>query len=37
MCVSQEEKVYVQQRVRENAELLWDLIANKGACFYIAG
>ncbi|XP_036973433.1 NADPH-dependent diflavin oxidoreductase 1 [Acanthopagrus latus] len=33
----QEEKVYVQQRVRENAELLWDLIANKGACFYIAG
>uniref|UniRef100_A0A671UZG8 NADPH-dependent diflavin oxidoreductase 1 n=1 Tax=Sparus aurata TaxID=8175 RepID=A0A671UZG8_SPAAU len=32
-----EEKVYVQQRVRENAELLWDLIANKGACFYIAG
>nr|XP_046230937.1 NADPH-dependent diflavin oxidoreductase 1 [Scatophagus argus] len=33
----QEEKVYVQHRVRENAELLWDLIANKGACFYIAG
>ncbi|KAM7393353.1 hypothetical protein PAMA_008150 [Pampus argenteus] len=33
----QEEKVYVQQRVRENAELLWDLITNRGACFYIAG
>uniref|UniRef100_UPI0037E89305 NADPH-dependent diflavin oxidoreductase 1 n=1 Tax=Semicossyphus pulcher TaxID=241346 RepID=UPI0037E89305 len=33
----QEEKVYVQHRVRENAELLWDLIANKNACFYIAG
>ncbi|KAM4527105.1 NADPH-dependent diflavin oxidoreductase 1 [Odontesthes bonariensis] len=33
----QEEKVYVQHRVRENAALLWDLIANKGACFYIAG
>ncbi|KAL3041269.1 hypothetical protein OYC64_019463 [Pagothenia borchgrevinki] len=33
----QEEKVYVQQRVRENAELLWDLIANRSACFYIAG
>ncbi|KAF3848689.1 hypothetical protein F7725_015186 [Dissostichus mawsoni] len=32
-----EEKVYVQQRVRENAELLWDLIANRSACFYIAG
>ncbi|KAM9338279.1 NADPH-dependent diflavin oxidoreductase 1 [Symphorus nematophorus] len=33
----QEEKVYVQHRVKENAELLWDLIANKSACFYIAG
>ncbi|XP_061657620.1 NADPH-dependent diflavin oxidoreductase 1 isoform X2 [Syngnathoides biaculeatus] len=33
----QEEKVYVQQRVRENATLIWDLIANKGAYFYIAG
>ncbi|CAN9504750.1 unnamed protein product [Ophioblennius macclurei] len=33
----QEEKVYVQHRVRENAELLWDLVANQNACFYIAG
>ncbi|KAM6903006.1 NADPH-dependent diflavin oxidoreductase 1 [Xenentodon cancila] len=33
----QEEKVYVQHRVRENAALLWDLISNKSACFYIAG
>lgn len=33
----QEEKVYVQHRVRENAELLWDLIANRSGCFYIAG
>uniref|UniRef100_A0A8P4G019 NADPH-dependent diflavin oxidoreductase 1 n=2 Tax=Dicentrarchus labrax TaxID=13489 RepID=A0A8P4G019_DICLA len=33
----QEDKVYVQHRVRENAGLLWDLIANKSACFYIAG
>lgn len=33
----QEEKVYVQHRVRENAKLLWDLITNKNACFYIAG
>ncbi|XP_028273698.1 NADPH-dependent diflavin oxidoreductase 1 [Parambassis ranga] len=33
----QEEKVYVQHRVRENAKLLWDMIANKNACFYIAG
>lgn len=33
----QEEKVYVQHRVRENAELLWDLIANRNGCFYIAG
>ncbi|XP_077441954.1 NADPH-dependent diflavin oxidoreductase 1 [Vanacampus margaritifer] len=33
----QEEKVYVQQRLRENASLIWDLVANKGAYFYIAG
>ncbi|XP_012708989.2 NADPH-dependent diflavin oxidoreductase 1 [Fundulus heteroclitus] len=33
----QEEKVYVQHRVKENAALLWDLIANQNACFYIAG
>ncbi|XP_061655969.1 NADPH-dependent diflavin oxidoreductase 1 isoform X2 [Phyllopteryx taeniolatus] len=33
----QEEKVYVQHRVRENATLIWDMIANKGAYFYIAG
>uniref|UniRef100_A0A8C5HE80 NADPH-dependent diflavin oxidoreductase 1 n=1 Tax=Gouania willdenowi TaxID=441366 RepID=A0A8C5HE80_GOUWI len=33
----QEEKSYVQHRVRDNAELLWDLITHKNACFYIAG
>ncbi|XP_049594437.1 NADPH-dependent diflavin oxidoreductase 1 isoform X2 [Syngnathus scovelli] len=33
----QEEKVYVQHCLRENPELIWDLIANKGAYFYIAG
>ncbi|XP_072310185.1 NADPH-dependent diflavin oxidoreductase 1 [Eucyclogobius newberryi] len=33
----QEEKVYVQHRIRENAELLMDLIVNQNACFYIAG
>ncbi|KAM4720085.1 NADPH-dependent diflavin oxidoreductase 1 isoform 2-T2 [Anableps anableps] len=33
----QEEKVYVQHRVKENAALLWDLITNKNGCFYIAG
>ncbi|CAJ1071062.1 NADPH-dependent diflavin oxidoreductase 1 [Xyrichtys novacula] len=33
----QEEKIYVQHRVKENAKLLWDLITNKNACFYIAG
>ncbi|XP_061581946.1 NADPH-dependent diflavin oxidoreductase 1 [Cololabis saira] len=33
----QEEKVYVQHRVQENAALLWDLISKKGACVYIAG
>ncbi|XP_056288353.1 NADPH-dependent diflavin oxidoreductase 1 isoform X3 [Pseudoliparis swirei] len=33
----QEEKVYVQRRVKEKAALLWDSIANRNACFYIAG
>ncbi|XP_056874535.1 NADPH-dependent diflavin oxidoreductase 1 isoform X5 [Takifugu flavidus] len=33
----QQEKVYVQHRVLENAKLLWDLIASKNGCFYIAG
>uniref|UniRef100_A0A674P3N3 NADPH-dependent diflavin oxidoreductase 1 n=1 Tax=Takifugu rubripes TaxID=31033 RepID=A0A674P3N3_TAKRU len=32
-----QEKVYVQHRVLENAKLLWDLIASKNGCFYIAG
>lgn len=32
----QEEKVYVQHRIAEHRQLLWDLI-NKGAYFYIAG
>ncbi|KAI4875766.1 hypothetical protein NFI96_024282, partial [Prochilodus magdalenae] len=33
----QEDKIYVQHRVKEQAKLLWDLIANKSAVFYIAG
>ncbi|XP_060923388.1 NADPH-dependent diflavin oxidoreductase 1 [Limanda limanda] len=33
----QEEKVYVQHRVTENAKLLWDLLVNQRGCFYIAG
>lgn len=33
----QEDKVYVQHLIRDNAPLLWDLITNKLACFYIAG
>ncbi|XP_020781782.1 NADPH-dependent diflavin oxidoreductase 1 [Boleophthalmus pectinirostris] len=33
----QEDKVYVQHRISENAELLMHLIASKNACFYIAG
>ncbi|XP_048876951.1 NADPH-dependent diflavin oxidoreductase 1 [Brienomyrus brachyistius] len=33
----QEDKVYVQHRVTERAALLWDLIANENAHFYIAG
>ncbi|KAL2100070.1 hypothetical protein ACEWY4_004464 [Coilia grayii] len=33
----QEDKIYVQHRVKEQAKVLWDLIANKNAFFYIAG
>ncbi|XP_063065983.1 NADPH-dependent diflavin oxidoreductase 1 [Engraulis encrasicolus] len=33
----QEDKIYVQHRIKEQAKLLWDLIANKNAFFYIAG
>lgn len=33
----QEEKIYVQHRVKEQSKLLWDLIAKKNAFFYIAG
>lgn len=35
--VLQEEKVYVQHRLRDTGKLLWELIANQNACFYIAG
>lgn len=37
ICVPQQDKVYVQQRVTENAQLMWDLITKKKGCFYIAG
>uniref|UniRef100_A0A803JEP3 NADPH-dependent diflavin oxidoreductase 1 n=1 Tax=Xenopus tropicalis TaxID=8364 RepID=A0A803JEP3_XENTR len=33
----QEDKVYVQRRIRENSALLWDLLANRQGYFYIAG
>ncbi|XP_018588484.2 NADPH-dependent diflavin oxidoreductase 1 [Scleropages formosus] len=33
----QEEKVYVQHRVSEQAGLLWELISKRNAHFYIAG
>ncbi|KAK1155529.1 NADPH-dependent diflavin oxidoreductase 1-like isoform X1 [Acipenser oxyrinchus oxyrinchus] len=33
----QEDKVYVQHRVREHGRLLWDLIVREKAHFYIAG
>ncbi|KAK1787293.1 hypothetical protein P4O66_002799 [Electrophorus voltai] len=33
----QEDKIYVQHRVKEQAKLLWDMIANRNAVFYIAG
>lgn len=38
VCVFvQDDKVYVQHRVKEQAKLLWDLIVNKNAFFYMAG
>ncbi|XP_067296248.1 NADPH-dependent diflavin oxidoreductase 1 isoform X1 [Pseudorasbora parva] len=33
----QEDKIYVQHRVKEQSKLLWDLVAKKNAFFYIAG
>ncbi|XP_035292077.1 NADPH-dependent diflavin oxidoreductase 1 isoform X1 [Anguilla anguilla] len=33
----QEDKIYVQHRVKEQAALLWDLITNSNGHFYIAG
>lgn len=33
----QREKVYVQDRIIENSELIWDAIANKGAFVYLSG
>ncbi|KAJ8263353.1 hypothetical protein COCON_G00158100 [Conger conger] len=33
----QEDKIYVQHRVKEQAVLLWDLITNSNGHFYIAG
>ncbi|KAG9298649.1 hypothetical protein G9A89_012717 [Geosiphon pyriformis] len=33
----QDKKVYVQHRLLENAEYIWDLIYNHGAYFYVCG
>ncbi|XP_076867747.1 NADPH-dependent diflavin oxidoreductase 1 [Brachyhypopomus gauderio] len=33
----QEDKIYVQHRIKEQAKLLWDLVGNRNAFFYIAG
>ncbi|KAM5145411.1 NADPH-dependent diflavin oxidoreductase 1 [Mantella aurantiaca] len=33
----QEDKIYVQHRIKENAAYLWDLINTKQAYFYLAG
>ncbi|XP_056394205.1 NADPH-dependent diflavin oxidoreductase 1 [Hyla sarda] len=33
----QEDKIYVQHRIKENGAYLWQLISNKQASFYIAG
>ncbi|XP_051893235.1 NADPH-dependent diflavin oxidoreductase 1 isoform X2 [Pristis pectinata] len=33
----QDHKIYVQHRIKENGAVVWDLIQNKKAYFYIAG
>ncbi|XP_072908245.1 NADPH-dependent diflavin oxidoreductase 1 [Hemitrygon akajei] len=33
----QDHKIYVQHRIKENGAVIWDLIGNKKAYFYIAG
>ena len=33
----QEEKIYVQHRVREQGVLVWKMIHEQNAIFYIAG
>ncbi|XP_066222695.1 NADPH-dependent diflavin oxidoreductase 1 isoform X1 [Saccopteryx leptura] len=33
----QEQKVYVQHRLRELGPLVWELLDHQGACFYLAG
>lgn len=33
----QEDKIYVQHRIKENAAFVWDLINTKQAYFYLAG
>ncbi|XP_078604811.1 NADPH-dependent diflavin oxidoreductase 1-like isoform X1 [Branchiostoma floridae x Branchiostoma japonicum] len=33
----QEEKVYVQQRIKENGAVIWDLIHNQEAWIFVAG
>ncbi|XP_014437549.1 NADPH-dependent diflavin oxidoreductase 1 isoform X6 [Tupaia chinensis] len=36
-CRLQEQKVYVQQRLREQGPLVWELLDRRGASFYLAG
>ncbi|KAM5330720.1 NADPH-dependent diflavin oxidoreductase 1 isoform 1-T1 [Glossophaga mutica] len=33
----QEQKVYVQHRLRQHGPLVWELLDRQGACFYLAG
>ena len=36
-CFLQEEKVYVQHRIRENRKLVWELLSSGSARVYLAG
>lgn len=37
LCPQQEQKVYVQHRLRELGPLVWELLDLRGAYFYLAG
>lgn len=37
LCALQAQKVYVQDRLKESGELVWKLLHEQGAHFYVCG